>query len=441
VTIDRKTLEEIVAELKPLVGARIQRVHVVADQELVLELRVPKRTVRLLLSARSGLGRIHVVESRPPRLLSNADLQSRLRRALEGEILLDIEAREDTAVVHTPRVRLEVRIKGGKDAIALIREPSHRPEPSFDREEPLEFLRSAALAAQYGARSEVDETRSLRADLLRPLSVREKKLGRLVQNLARDRERLHSMAADKRLGERLKTELSSIRRGQTEHRVKDWETGEELAIPLDPALSPKQNMERLFQRAKKAERGGPIVERRAREVEAEIQRVRREKERVQTADLAQLAEAMTEELEKKPTRVSSHSKKKDIDRCSRRFEAGDGSEIRVGKGAKENDRLTLAFAKGDDVWLHASGTSGAHVLLRVDKGKEPSPEALADAALLAAHYSGAKSASKVEVVYTQARYVKKTKGDPPGRVSVAKGRTLLVTVDTARLDRLFGRTS
>ena len=46
---------------------------------------------------------------------------------------------------------------------------------------------------------------------------------------------------------------------------------------------------------------------------------------------------------------------------------------------------------------------------------------------------------EVEVVWTEARYVKKMKGDAPGRVSVARGRTMMVTVDQARLDRLFER--
>jgi predicted ribosome quality control (RQC) complex YloA/Tae2 family protein len=132
-------------------------------------------------------------------------------------------------------------------------------------------------------------------------------------------------------------------------------------------------------------------------------------------------------------------KRKPIDRWARRFVAKDGSEIRVGRGAAENDRLTLNGARGHDLWLHARGTAGAHVVLRLEKGKAPDPEAVLDAAHLAAFFSSAKNDSKVEVIHTEAKHVRKTKGDPPGRVSVAKGTTILIEVDRARLDRLLGR--
>ncbi|MEQ8980761.1 MAG: hypothetical protein RL846_22655, partial [Deltaproteobacteria bacterium] len=76
---------------------------------------------------------------------------------------------------------------------------------------------------------------------------------------------------------------------------------------------------------------------------------------------------------------------------------------------------------------------------RNDKGQSPSSEALLDAAHLAAFYSSAKNDAKVEVLHTEARHVKKTKGAPPGLVGVAKSKTLLVRMDSARLDRLLGR--
>ncbi|MEO1336112.1 MAG: NFACT RNA binding domain-containing protein, partial [Myxococcota bacterium] len=94
-------------------------------------------------------------------------------------------------------------------------------------------------------------------------------------------------------------------------------------------------------------------------------------------------------------------------------------------------------AKGDDIWLHARGTAGAHVILRNAKGRSPHPDALLDAAILAAHYSSAKNEGKVEIIYTEARHVKKTKGAPAGQVGVSKSKTLLVQMDAQRLQRLL----
>ena len=126
-----------------------------------------------------------------------------------------------------------------------------------------------------------------------------------------------------------------------------------------------------------------------------------------------------------------------LDQYSRRFTALGGLEIRVGKGARENDRLTLSGARGHDLWLHARGTPGAHVLLRLAKGQSPPTEALLDAAHLAAHYSSARGEGKVEVTYTEARNVRKAKGAPAGQVTVASERTMLLRVEPARLVRLL----
>jgi predicted ribosome quality control (RQC) complex YloA/Tae2 family protein len=128
-----------------------------------------------------------------------------------------------------------------------------------------------------------------------------------------------------------------------------------------------------------------------------------------------------------------------IDRWSRRFVAADGTEIRVGRGARENDRLTLQGARGHDRWLHVRGLTGAHVVLRCDPGREPDPEALLDAAHLAVHYSGARREARADVIVAEARHVKKTKGAPPGQVGVAKSRTLRVVMEPERLRRLNAR--
>ncbi|CAN0557564.1 unnamed protein product, partial [Laminaria digitata] len=81
-------LELVVSELQPLIGARIQRVDVVAEREVVLELRVPGRTLRLLLSARTQLGALCLVDKRPRRLVPPGQMQALLRARLIGQALI-----------------------------------------------------------------------------------------------------------------------------------------------------------------------------------------------------------------------------------------------------------------------------------------------------------------------------------------------------------------
>lgn len=435
--------QSIVAELQPLLGSKIQRIDVVGPGEVVLELRCPGRTFRWLLSARPGAARTHLIEERPPRTAPGGALQALLRKRLVGRSLLALEAVGRTIRLAGEDVGLEVRLDRGKEAFRFLAEeerPGPGTAPAVDSFVALRFPENEAAAARYQVQAPAQAEAQLRAQLLAVLKKAEKKCATLVANLEGDRQALLALSADGQHGELLKTVLHQVRRGASSVQATNWETGEAVIIPLDPALGPKENLERFFRRAKRATRGLEKVEQRLTQERARQQALAAERALLSAAELSTLlarAEAREGEvgapaLEKRGGAPRRHP----LDAVSRAFVAADGSEIRVGKGAKENDRLTFGGARADDIWLHAQGP-GAHVVLRNAKGKSPHPDALLDAAHLAAHYSSHKGETKVEVIWTEARYVKKTKGAPPGQVGVSKARTLIVELQPARIQRLF----
>ncbi len=91
--------------------------------------------------------------------------------------------------------------------------------------------------------------------------------------------------------------------------------------------------------------------------------------------------------------------------------------------------------------MHVRGISGAHVLIPNPKKQQIHPETILDAAHLAAHYSSAKNDSKVEIMVTEARFVKKTKGAAPGLVGVSRSKTLLINMEPERIQRLMNKSS
>jgi predicted ribosome quality control (RQC) complex YloA/Tae2 family protein len=111
----------------------------------------------------------------------------------------------------------------------------------------------------------------------------------------------------------------------------------------------------------------------------------------------------------------------------------------VGRGGKDNDALSLKVARGNDLWLHAHNWAGAHVVVRLRRDQEVPEQLLLDAATLAAFYSKGRNDTVIEVTYTRAKNVRKPKGLPPGRVTVAGGKTLALRIEPARLQRLLGR--
>jgi predicted ribosome quality control (RQC) complex YloA/Tae2 family protein len=111
----------------------------------------------------------------------------------------------------------------------------------------------------------------------------------------------------------------------------------------------------------------------------------------------------------------------------RRFER-DGFEILVGKGARENDRLTFREAAPNDLWLHASGYAGSHVVVRNPERLSQLPREVVEcAAQLAAYHSKAREArGKIDVHLCRAADVRKPRGFPPGRVELRRWESVKV---------------
>jgi predicted ribosome quality control (RQC) complex YloA/Tae2 family protein len=95
----------------------------------------------------------------------------------------------------------------------------------------------------------------------------------------------------------------------------------------------------------------------------------------------------------------------------------------VGKNSRQNEEVTFHQAAPNDLWLHARGAPGSHVILKV-AGRPAPDDALREAAGLAAWYSQLREAGSVAVDYTEARYVRHMKGGGPGMVIYERERTL-----------------
>ncbi len=96
----------------------------------------------------------------------------------------------------------------------------------------------------------------------------------------------------------------------------------------------------------------------------------------------------------------------------------------IGKNAKNNEQLTFAFAKPDDIWLHARGSAGSHCVLKGATMQHK--EEIRKAAEIAARHSAAQHSELVPVMYTLKKYVRRSKNLPPGQVIVEREEVILV---------------
>lgn len=110
----------------------------------------------------------------------------------------------------------------------------------------------------------------------------------------------------------------------------------------------------------------------------------------------------------------------------RTFEV-DGWEILVGRGDEDNDYLTFGVAEKRDMWLHVGGgTPGSHVIIRNPEASEVPADVIKQAAEMAAWYSKARGAPKVEVHVCRVSDVSKPRGAPRGQVEIKRFKRVKV---------------
>ena len=173
--------------------------------------------------------------------------------------------------------------------------------------------------------------------------------------------------------------------------------------------SPKDQIDGMFKRARRLKAGRAYAEPRLASAVLQRDSLRALLARAMEAStldaLAEIAEEARKAapkdfaLQTEPDGSSArtpHASKKDSrerEHGHRIYSGTDGARIFVGRTSMENDELTFKVARPHDLWLHAKGRRGAHVVVPRDRGEGITPELLVDAAHLAAHFSEARERS------------------------------------------------
>jgi hypothetical protein len=426
-------------------GALVQKADV-ARQVAILRARIPGETWLLVLGAAPGACGVGLVpydaRERTRALLLGQETAKGAKSRLEGATVTRIDARGVSLVAGGQLIRLFVDLGGGpriglttRDASDVSGERNASAEP-VERDALVaageELMAALAPALLGGAKL------SATASLAKTRKRFERRAEAVRADLARASE-ADALAAEARW---FVAEASRAPRGARELVVTDWSSGDArtLTLALDPSSSAREQVEAIFARARRIQRGAAIATARLVETEARIAEL-------DAAVRAMNAAVTLTDLDREVQRAGRTPGAASVARAPRTkaeprrpyrvFRASTGSPIWVGKGAADNDALTLHVAKPHDLWLHAKGMKGAHVVLPLAKGKDAPGEALVDAAHLAAHFSGAKGETSVEVVYVPRGHVRKPKGSAPGLVRVDREKVIVVRIEPQRLKALL----
>ena len=248
-----------------------------------------------------------------------------------------------------------------------------------------------------------------------------KRLEKLGRNLEQDLAEAERAAEYRHYGNLLVTHRQLLKTGLKEIVLRDFSGEHDVTIPLDPARSVERNIRLYFTKAKKGEKGSLIIRNRKREVEREIARTRKALDRI--AAIETTAELIALIPPEKPSRAAERDA--GAAKRFRRFPLDGTHTVYVGKSDAENDVLTHEFASPSDLWFHAQGTPGSHVVLKGAHRSTPH-SVIETAASIAAYFSKARNSSTVPVIYAEKRHVRRPRKSKAGTALCSRGKTIFV---------------
>ena len=304
-----------------------------------------------------------------------------------------------------------------------------RPRPGPGRRIELAPSISEALERLSAVRGRTAVLEARRAEVLRTL--RKQQVHRATK-LARRREELGEARRGDRqriLADLLLAQENPARRGESSIEVTDLydPLHPRVSVLLDPALSLSANAARLYQRAQKSARAVRHLSEVITRGEEEIRFLEKSRAQAEEAtDIGRLQAIAREVQEALQERRARPELRGDAPSGGPRRFRVEGWEILAGRHSRDNDRIVTEWGRPDDLWFHARGVPGAHVLLRNPERAEPPAAIVETAARIAAHYSPAREEAGVDVIVAALRYVRKRRGLEAGQVEVTQGRTLRV---------------
>jgi predicted ribosome quality control (RQC) complex YloA/Tae2 family protein len=476
--VDEQTLSRIVSEIRPqLEGRRLGKVFQLSRTALAFDFRT-SAGLYLFISAEPAGPRLYLIARHTRELEKQSQASSpfiyAIRKHLGGATLLSINKDEGERVVRfsfnaqdelgeTHNRWLIAQLTGRTANLLLLDEEgriidtlrasrgegqeigdkyqpptAHAQKSSTAAHTTLEqgsFASLSEAADDYYRNLEAERafaarTAAARARLHKAIAQRRK----LQQHLTRDLAAHGDADEHKRIGELLLANIATAERRGTIVTVTDYyaEGTPRIELELDENSTLQEAAAKRFARYAKAKRAAAEISVRLAALEKELASLEAQQAELESiidqGTEADLAAFDGEKNEQAATPQTARSKKAVAESVpgARRYRSSDGYEILVGRAARDNDHLTFRVARPHDLWLHAADYPGSHVVVRNSTRKEIPHRTIVEAAQLAASFSQARRDAKVDVHYTQRKFLAKPKGAAPGLVRMSSFRTITV---------------
>ncbi|MBS9775559.1 MAG: NFACT family protein [Fusobacterium sp.] len=265
----------------------------------------------------------------------------------------------------------------------------------------------------------------LKNRLLSMLNKKIKKVKKILTLIKKDMENPTQIESIKEQADIVAANLYSIKKGMNVLETFDFYNNKEIKINLDPLLSPKSNLDKIYKKYNKEKRKLENAKRRKIEMTEELTYLESTLLFIERSeDVNSLREIEDELIKLNYIRVVNKKKNTKLKKEVKYgiFEM-DNSLIFYGRNNLENDNLTFKVANKNDYWFHVKDIPSSHVIVKTNFLTD---NLIKKASEISAFYTKLNLGEKVLVEYTQKKHVNKPKGAKPGFVTYDNQKSITV---------------
>lgn len=232
-----------------------------------------------------------------------------------------------------------------------------------------------------------------------------KKVNDKIEKQKQELQKANDNKILEKVGNLLASNLHLVNKGDKEIIVDDfYNNNEKYKITLDPLLSPKKNLESIFNKYQKSKRAIISISNQIEISNSDLEYYKCLLNQLEIAKINDIYE-IYKELGLKQEVIKKQAKKSKPNITT--YHTINDDIIYVGKNNIQNNYITHTLADKNDYFFHVQGVPGSHVVV---KTKYLSDELKKLAGTIASYYSTYRNATNVCVDYTKIKNIKKVPG-------------------------------
>lgn len=250
-----------------------------------------------------------------------------------------------------------------------------------------------------------------------------KKLTSTLENHQKNLSKVQKCEKYRQIGDIITANLHNIKKIEEVMTLENpYEENSIETIEFDTQLTANENAQKYYKLYNKYKSALSYSEKLANDAQTQLDYLNSIEYSIISAETLVELEEIKDELTSEGIIVQKVTNNKNKKQPIHQFEIAeytspDGLQVYVGRNNNQNDYIVSKLSRANDIWLHTHNLQGSHVLIKLPPEIDEVPdETLLYAAEIAAYYSKAANSTKVPVMYTKRKFLKKPPAAKPGFV-------------------------